>query len=66
MNETNSDPYINMARLLGFGGLVPFASCAAIMIQEPGRQHCRVICQCRLRGGYSALLALSIGARDAR
>ena len=23
MNETNSDPYINMAKLLGFGGLVP-------------------------------------------
>ncbi len=31
MNETNSDPYINMAKLLGFGGLVPFAGCAAIM-----------------------------------
>ena len=31
MNETNSDPYVNMAKLLGFGGLVPFAGCAAIM-----------------------------------
>ena len=31
MNETNSDSYINMAKLLGFGGLVPFAGCAVLM-----------------------------------
>ena len=31
MNETNSDPNINMAKLLGFGGLVPFAGCAVLM-----------------------------------
>lgn len=37
MNETDSDPYINMAKLLGFGGLVPFAGCAVLMfLGSPG------------------------------
>ena len=31
MNETNTDPYISMARLMGFGGLVPFVGCAILM-----------------------------------
>lgn len=31
MNETNSDPYIHMAKLMGFGGLVPFVGCAVLM-----------------------------------
>ena len=31
MNEINSNAYINMAKLLGFGGLVPFAGCAAVV-----------------------------------
>ena len=31
MNETNTDPYISMARLMGFGGLVPFVGCAVLM-----------------------------------
>ena len=37
MNETNSDPHINMAKLLGFGGLVPSAGCAVLMYSgSPG------------------------------
>ena len=31
MSETNTDPYISMARLMGFGGLVPFVGCAVLM-----------------------------------
>ncbi len=31
MNETNSDPYIHLAKLMGFGGLVPFVGCAVLM-----------------------------------
>ena len=37
MSETNTDPYITMARLMGFGGLVPFVGCAVLMYSgNPG------------------------------
>ncbi len=37
MTDTPSEPHIHMARLLGLGGLVPFAGCAVLMYAgDPG------------------------------
>ena len=68
MTENNSKIYPQLAKLIGFGGLVPFAGCAVTYVfRQPRSKHHCVICQCCLWGRYPQLCWRSpLGPDDAR